>query len=130
MVNWKKKLVIGLVGLSALVVPATVFASSYNITYNFDSNLTGPTRTFDGKNVAVDLHSSYSGPYPTSSIITVELYRHHTFTSDDFIGSDTAPSNGSKTIQWSNVGAGDYYLELHHDYWGWYVTGNGTIYNY
>jgi hypothetical protein len=60
MVNWKKKVAVGLVALSAVIVPATVYASAYSITYDFDSNLTGQTRTFDGKN-----HLAYEeGPDP------------------------------------------------------------------
>ncbi|WP_109687710.1 hypothetical protein [Tumebacillus permanentifrigoris] len=106
---WKQKLAVSLVALSALLVPVVAFAANntYDIQYNFDSNLTGTTRTFGGSNIAVDLNSNYNGT-DKSNYFSVDLFRHHTFSSDDFISTGTAPSIGTKTIQWGGVGAGDF----------------------
>jgi hypothetical protein len=119
---------IGMVVLiSVVLVPGVALASSYSITYNFDSNLYGSQRSFSGQNIAVYLNSTYNGP--PSNNFTVKLYRDYWYGSD-YIGQGTAPSQGTTTIKWSNVGSGTYNLEMHHTPFGYYVNGSGSFYNY
>ena len=126
----KKGVLLSAMATLGLLVPAVAFASSYNITYNFDSNLTGPSRSFNGQNIGVNLNSTYQGYYlHPSNTFTVQLYRDHWY-GDSYIGQGTAPSQESTTIDWSNVGPGNYNLQMHHQPYGYYVNGSGSIYNY
>ncbi|MGC4378810.1 hypothetical protein WD019_18090 [Fictibacillus sp. Mic-4] len=98
--------------VALLAFPISAFAASYNITYEFDKFLSGPVRGFGGKNIAVYLNSKTTSPCRSCSTkFDVALYRD-VWGPNDYIGSGSAPRNGSTTLKFPNVGKGEYYIEL------------------
>ena len=115
--------------LVLLIVPAVALASSYDVTYSFDSTLTGQWRTYDGQNIEFELNSTANGA-ANGATFTAKLHRKYLL-SYDIVGSAPAPQNGSTVIQWSNVGPGtyrSYFAKNTTD--GVWVVGNGTFRNY
>lgn len=128
--RWKKWMTASIIGMSILVFPGMALASSYSISYDFDSNLTGPHRSFNGQNIEVELQSNYDNArLQPNDTFKVQLYRDHWYGAD-YIGEGTAWSDGYSVIKWSNVGAGTYNLEMHHNTYGYYIHGEGTEKNY
>ncbi|NNU84953.1 hypothetical protein ETC05_14375 [Geobacillus sp. BMUD] len=111
----------------SLVLPTIALAagSSYSISYFFETGLTGQTRSFTGGKDLVGVFYSVAcrdyncnNTFDTTDTFNVALYRDG-FWSDDYIGSSKAPRSGNKTITWSSVGEGDYYIKL-------WKTSDGT----
>lgn len=111
-------------------LPTLAFASSYTSSFYFDSTLKGTTRSYDGKNIAINTSTSSSGgsTIASSSEYKIELYRQKTF-GQDYIGKVNHPRNGSKTSSWGNVGAGKYFFHFVKGIDGHEVRGTAKMYN-
>lgn len=114
--------------LALFAFPFTALASSFAITYHFDSSLSGKTRYYDGNNIEFTLRSSASLG-GSSDYFVVKLLRDHWFYSE-YVGSGLAPRNGTATIRWSGVGPGNYSSLFVKHIDGIWVEGTGTFRNY
>jgi hypothetical protein len=77
----------------------------YMLTYDFTTTLTGPSRYFSGQNIRIRLNSYRTGCDHCLNTFEVSLYRGSTK-----IGTAGFPRSGSDTVEWTNVGPGNYYL--------------------
>ncbi|MCX8131867.1 MAG: hypothetical protein N3I35_17440 [Clostridia bacterium] len=101
----------GVIITSSLLMVA-VQASSYDTWFSFDSNVRGETRSFDGQNIGFSA-TAVSSPFvhTFNKTYSVKLKRSNFFT-DDTIGIVTMNRDTKSTAKWTNVGSGNYYVEL------------------
>ncbi|GMX67545.1 hypothetical protein Elgi_68190 [Paenibacillus elgii] len=126
----KKIISVGLIGSLTLSLPFTVFASSYDIEYEFKVERQGSTRSFSGSDMKLTTNSSASRCDHCYNYWTAKLYRDNNWPiKDDFIGEDNLPRQGYGSTKWSNVGSGDYYLMLNKANDGIEVKGTGKMEN-
>lgn len=97
----------------------------YYITWNFNSTLTGATRSFSGRNISLSGSSSSqaTGDY------AITLYKDNLF-SDTKIGSRYVPKTSSFELYWSPITAGDYYLYMGQAPYTYPISGSGTLTSY
>ncbi|MDO3682050.1 hypothetical protein [Paenibacillus ehimensis] len=129
--TFKKKIIsVGLIGSITLSLPFTVFASSYDIDYEFKYELQGSTRSFSGSNIKLTTNSSAESCDICQSFWTASLYRDNSWPiGDDFIGEAQMSRYTSDSTDWSNVGSGNYYTKFKKATDGIVVKGTGTIKN-
>ncbi|WP_346890461.1 hypothetical protein [Clostridium sp. UBA1056] len=98
---------------------------NYSISWNFNSTLTGQTRSFSGNSIKLTGTSSSQ----STGNFNVTLYRNGAF-SDTKISTNVLPKNGTSTVSWGNVGSGKYYLYMAHSPYDFYINGTGVFTSY
>lgn len=126
--NFQKTASAALIFTALLVFPFTALAHSYTVVYQFDTNLWGQTRYYDGNNIELILKST-AIPGGANNYFKVNLYKDG-FWSDTLMGTGYAFRDGTTTVHFSNVGPGNYYTHFSKAYDGIYVVGTGTFQNY
>lgn len=120
-----KKLSISIVSILSLVLiilscfaPLTYAASkknSYSSNVAFATTVTGPTRKYEGQNIAISMTTYIdrpASPYAYSNEFAVSLYRKN-FLGNSKIGTAYFPRDSKGKVivkKWSNVGPGNYYF--------------------
>lgn len=106
----KKSLrVICFMGLLAMVFTCTAFASSYSSTVSFAISCTGATRSFDGANLCYAANTSVDWVHADNDQYRVTLFRKK-FIGKDEVGGKDLNRVGYNEADWSNVGAGNYWI--------------------
>ena len=108
-------------------------ASSYDIWFAFDHDLAGPSRYFDGQNIAFESSFAKSVPEPhkLNKNYTVTLHRDILGPINDKIGSAILERDSHGVAEWSNVGPGTYYLTFSKENDGVTLVDNeARFYNY
>ena len=129
MKQYFKKFCAATILCTILGLPIIVFAASYTSSFNFDTTLTGSTRSFNGSNINLKTVSKSSGHTAASSrYFTVALYRKNTIGSS-YVGEASFLRDGTSNKTWTNVGSGKYYFYFSKGFDGRYVKGTATMYN-
>lgn len=94
----------------------TILASSYETYFYLEHELQGPTRYFDGQNIAFEAtpetYPRRENPkaQPENSFYEVTLVREINWFDKVKIGTAKLPRNSFGKAVWTNVGPGNYYL--------------------
>jgi len=138
MKNILKKCV-GFISVATLTIALSTvaFASSYQLFFYFEHELKGPTRYFDGQNIAFESTPStypsekHPNAKPTDNLYTATLYRDKGWFVKDEIGTAILNRDSYGKALWSNIGPGNYYIYFKKEQDRMAVADdNARMYNY
>jgi hypothetical protein len=118
-------------GTMLLLLPITVFASSYNFTFDFHVGLQSQLRSMSGSHVSITTTSKANivTAAPNFSLTLERVRTIFGIKVYDKIGTVSHPRSGTKTTKWTNVGTGNYQFYMSKANDNVRLTGTGKIFN-